>query len=451
MGAKLFFMSQSILIIGAGRSSSSLIRYLLEHAKAYNWQIHVGDQDVSIAKAKVGTSAHGTAFAFNALNREERLPVLEKMDLVISMLPAHLHIEIAKDCLILGKHVITPSYVTKEMTALNEEAKRKGLLFLNEMGVDPGIDHMSAMKIIHEIKAKGGELLRFESFTGGLIAPESDNNPWNYKFTWNPRNVVLAGQGGTAQFQQNHELKYIPKHQVFQRVKPIEIEGHGEFEGYANRDSLSYKKVYGLENIPTIYRGTLRKKGFCAAWDVFVQLGMVNDDFIVEGSKELSYRQFTNAFLTYDQTKSVEEKLQATFRLSDEILHKFRWLGLFDDTIIGLDEATPAQILQQLLESKLQLDEDDKDMIVMWHRFNYIIDGVEKEIHSSMVVEGEDPTFTAMSNTVGLPVAIAAKHLLTGELKLRGVQLPIDAAIYEPILKELEDYNIIFNENEFDA
>lgn len=424
---------------------------MLQHAPTHDWQIHVGDQDVSIAESKVGSSPYGIAFSFNALNRQERLPVLEQMDLVISMLPAHLHIEIAKDCLRLGKHVITPSYVTKEMNALNAEAEEKGLLFLNEMGVDPGIDHMSAMKIIHEIKAKGGELLRFESFTGGLIAPESDNNPWNYKFTWNPRNVVLAGQGGTAQFQQNHELKYIPKHQVFQRVKPIEIEGHGEFEGYANRDSLSYKKVYGLEKIPTIYRGTLRRKGFCAAWDVFVQLGMVNDDFIVEGSKELSYRQFTNAFLTYDQTKSVEEKLQATFRLSDEIMHKFRWLGLFDDTIIGLDEASPAQILQQLLESKLQLEQDDKDMIVMWHRFNYILDGVEKEVHSSMVVEGEDPVYTAMSNTVGLPVAIAAKHLLTGELKLRGVQLPIDAAIYEPILQELEHYDITFNENEFDA
>lgn len=444
-------MSQSVLVIGAGRSSSSLIRYLLQHSSDHNWQIHVGDQDLKMAQDKVDGHPNGHAFAFNALNREERLPLIEKMDLVISMLPARLHVEVAKDCLELGKHVITPSYVSKEMLALDEAAKEKDLLFLNEMGVDPGIDHMSAMKIIHHIQSIGGKLLRFESFTGGLIAPESDNNPWNYKFTWNPRNVVLAGQGGTAQFQQDHVLKYIPVHKVFQRVKPIEIAGHGEFEGYANRDSLSYKKVYGIENIPTIYRGTLRKKGFCAAWDVFVQLGMVDDNFVVENSAELTYRQFTNAFLTFDQEKSVEEKLQTALRLSDEVMSKLTWLGLFESTPIGLKDATPAQVLQKLLEGKLQLNEGDKDMIVMWHRFNYELEGKEKEIHSALVVEGEDPTYTAMSNTVGLPVGIAAKHLLTGKLKARGVQLPTDAVIYEPILEELKEYNITFKETAFDV
>ncbi|MEO0404549.1 MAG: saccharopine dehydrogenase C-terminal domain-containing protein, partial [Bacteroidota bacterium] len=367
-------------------------------------------------------------------------------DLVISMLPASMHIDVAKDCLELNTSVITPSYVTDEMKSLDKEAKKKGLLFLNEMGVDPGIDHMSAMKIIDDIKGQGGKLERFESFTGGLIAPESDNNPWGYKFTWNPRNVVLAGQGGTAQFQQDFQLKYIAPHNLFKRVKPISIAGYGTFEGYANRDSLSYKEVYGLEDIPTLYRGTLRKKGYCEAWDVFVQLGMTTEDFVIKGSEEMSYREFTNAFLTYTQDKAVEQKLQSALGVSDEVIAKLSWLGIFEETKIGLKDATPAGILQHLLEQKWQLEEDDKDMIVMWHRFNYSMNGKSHELHSSMVSIGEDQTFTAMSNTVGLPVGIAAKMMLTGEMNLTGVRLPIIPEIYNPILAELAQFNIAFDE-----
>ncbi|NQX91091.1 MAG: saccharopine dehydrogenase NADP-binding domain-containing protein [Flavobacteriales bacterium] len=435
-----------IAVIGAGRSCSSLIRYLLDNAQENEWNITVVDRDLATAEAKVNSHERGTSSAFDAFNQEDRKSLISNHDLVISMLPASMHFDVAKDCLEMNTPVITPSYVTDEMKALDSEAKKKGLLFLNEMGVDPGIDHMSAMKIIDEIKLKGGELERFESFTGGLIAPESDNNPWGYKFTWNPRNVVLAGQGGTAQFQQNHQLKYIAPHNLFKRVKPIEIEGYGVFEGYANRDSLSYKSVYGLENIPTLYRGTLRKQGYCEAWEVFVQLGMTTEDFVIKGSEDMTYRDFTNAFLTYNQDKKVEEKLRTALNLSDEVMDKLNWLGIFDETKIGMKDGTPAGILQHLLEQKWQLEEHDKDMIVMWHRFNYDLDGKSHELHSSMVSIGEDQTYTAMSNTVGLPVGIAAKMMMNGQMDLSGVRLPIIPEIYNPILAELEKHNIAFNE-----
>ena len=437
---------KTIKVIGAGRSSSSLIRYLLQHSASENWKVVVADMDQKMAASKVNGHANGEAISFNATDTAARKALIKDADLVISMLPAVMHLDVAKDCLEAGVSVITPSYVTEGMKALHEKVKEKGLLFLNEMGVDPGIDHMSAMKVIHEIQEQGGSMTRFESFTGGLIAPESDNNPWNYKFTWNPRNVVLAGQGGTAQFQQDHELKYISPYRVFQRVKPIHIDGYGDFEGYANRDSLSYKAVYGLEEIPTIYRGTLRKRGFCAAWDVFVQLGMTTEDFEIDTRNGMTYRMFTNAFLTFDPNKKVEEKLQHQLDVSDEVMSKLTWLGIFEEREIPIAKATPAKILQILLEEKWELEPEDKDMIVMWHRFNYQLDGKEHELHSSMVSIGEDQTYTAMSNTVGLPVGIAARMYLRGEFQEKGVVLPIIPSIYLPILEELKTFDIDFKE-----
>lgn len=441
---------KSIIVIGAGRSCSSLIRYLLENSEKESWKVIIADRDIAVAQQKVNGHPNGKALAFDATNPQARKDLIKGAALVVSMLPASMHIDVAKDCLELGVHVITPSYVTKEMKALDDEVRKKGLIFLNEMGVDPGIDHMSAMKLIHEIQHKGGVLSRFESFTGGLVAPESDDNPWNYKFTWNPRNVVLAGQGGTARFQQDHRLKYIAPFNVFERVKPIEIEGHGHFEGYANRDSLSYRQVYGLEDIPTIYRGTLRKEGFCEAWNVFVKLGMTTEDFEIRKCKELTYREFTNSFLSYNQEKTVEDKLQSSLSLSDAVMDKLAWLGLFEDKAIGRESSTPAAILQQLLEQKWQLKPDDKDMIVMWHRFNYMLNGKEHEVQSSMVSIGEDQTYTAMANTVGLPVAIAVKMVLNGKIDLKGVLMPIVPEIYLPILEELTSFGIEFHEKEMD-
>ena len=442
---------KNILIFGAGRSSSSLIKYLLDSANKENWFITVLDSDLKSAQEKVGKHPNAECFAIDASNQEIRLKYIKDADIVISMLPAFLHIKILKDAIDCGVHVITPSYVTDEIKSLDQAAKSKDVVILNEMGLDPGIDHMSAKKIIDDIIHKGGELTGFESYTGGLVAPESDNNPWNYKFTWNPRNVVLAGQGGAAKFIQEGKYKYIPYNKLFRRTEIIDIDSYGKFEGYPNRDSLRYRSVYGLDNIPTMFRGTLRKVGFCRAWNVFVQLGLTDDSYIIEGSEKMTNRDFINSFLGYNPHDSVELKLRHYLGIEqdDYVWEKLIWLGIFNDTKIGLKNATPAQMLQKILENKWSLSPNDKDMIVMWHKFNFVLDNKLKEINSHMVYIGKDDQFTAMSDTVGIPVGIAAKMLLNNKIKSRGVLLPIYKDIYNPVLKELEDYGIRFKEKEF--
>lgn len=441
---------KKILVIGAGRSSSSMIKYFLQHAAKENWFVRVGDMNLELAQEKVGNSKFGEAFKFNALNPGERWQELQGKDLVVSMLPASLHVEIVKDCIKQGIHVITPSYISNEMKALDEEAKKAGVLVMNEIGVDPGMDHMSAKKILDDITEQGGKLDSFESFTGGLVAPESDNNPWNYKFTWNPRNVVIAGQGGAAKFIQEGQYKYIPYHKLFRRTEIIEIDGFGKFEGYANRDSLKYRSIYELDDIPTIYRGTLRRVGFCRAWNMFVQLGATDDSYVLEGSENMTYRDFINSFLAYDPHNSVELKLRYYLNIEqdDYVWEKLEWLGIFSDKKVGLKDATPAQILQKILEDKWTLEENDKDMIVMWHKFTYWLNNEFKEIHSSLVYIGADQTYTAMSDTVGLPVAICAKMILNGTITMTGVQLPIYREIYEPVMNELETLGMKYVEKQ---
>ena len=441
---------KKIVIFGAGRSSTSLIEYLLSIAEEQNLLITLLDYNEELAKSKINNHKFGEAHFIDANNPNERLKFIKESQLVISMLPAHMHLGIVKDAIHEKVHVITPSYVTEEIRSLNADAKNNDVLILNEMGLDPGIDHMSAKKIIDEIENNDGKLTGFESFTGGLVAPESDDNPWNYKFTWNPRNVVLAGQGGAAKFIQEGKYKYIPYNKLFRRTEIIEIEGYGKFEGYANRDSLRYRSVYGLNEIPTMYRGTLRKIGFCRAWNVFVQLGLTDDSYVIEGSENMTNRDFINSFLAYNPHDSVELKLRHYLGIEqdDYIWEKLVWLGLFEDKKIGLKNATPAQILQKILQNKWSLREEDKDMIVMWHKFNFSQKGVDKEIRSHMVYIGKDSQFTAMSDTVGLPLGIAAKLLLSGKIKGRGVKLPIEREIYLPVLSELEQLGITFEEKE---
>lgn len=441
---------KTILVLGAGLSASSMIRYLLEKSVENNWQLRIVDQDIELVKTKINGHPNGTALSFNALDSDERKPEIEKADLVISMLPARFHIGVAEDCIAIKTNLITPSYISPEMRALDIEAREAGIIIMNEIGVDPGIDHMSAMKIIDHIKGQNGKITCFKSFTGGLIAPESDNNPWNYKFTWNPRNVVLAGQGGAASFIRNGEYKYIPYNRLFGRLDYHTVPGYGDFVGYANRDSLSYRQTYGLEDIPTIFRGTLRRPGYCEAWNVFIELGMTDDTYHMVETKGMSPRRFLNAFLPYNQELTAEEKFKEFLREDRTHLYeKFEWLGLFDrETIIDKDNVTPAQILQEILVRKLSLDEGDKDMIVMLHEFTYELNGKEYFLKSSMVNIGEDRVYTSMSNTVGLPAAICAKMILNEEIKLKGVTLPVMAEVYEPILSELEEYNIRFIEEE---
>jgi saccharopine dehydrogenase-like NADP-dependent oxidoreductase len=440
---------RKILIIGAGRSASSLIKYLLDKSEVESLQLTIADLSEALANKKTGNHKNARAISFDVCNDEQRKQEIQQADIVISMLPAHLHIEVAKDCVFYKKSMITASYVSEEMKSLDFQAKENQIVLMNEIGLDPGIDHMSAMKIMDDIKSKGGKIILFESFCGGLVAPESDTNLWNYKFTWNPRNVVLAGQGGAAKFIQEGTYKYIPYHKLFRRTEFLEVEGFGRFEAYANRDSLKYREVYGLDAVDTCYRGTIRRVGFSKAWDVFVQLGMTDDTYIIDDSEHMSNRDFVNLFLPYHPTDSVEIKFRHQLKIDqdDVIWDKLLELDLFSKSVVtGLKNATPAQMLEKILSYKWTLQPEDKDMIVMYHKIGYEINGEQKQIDSTMVCLGDDQTYTAMAKTVGLPVAIATLKILNGEIQTTGVQLPTAKEVYLPILEELEQYGVVFKE-----
>ena len=442
---------RNILVIGAGKSASYLIKYFLDKSSSENIEIIIGDLDLSNAKKLIGNHPNAKAIKLDIFDAIARKEAVKNADIVVSMLPARFHIEVAKDCLALKKHMVTASYVSPEMQALNEEAKAKKLVFLNEVGLDPGVDHMSAMQVIDRITESGGKMILFESFTGGLMAPESDTNLWNYKFTWNPRNVVLAGQGGAAKFLQEGKFKYIPYHRLFRRTEFLEIEDYGRFEAYANRDSLKYQNVYGLETIKTLYRGTIRRVGFSRAWQIFVVLGMTDDSYTIADSENMSYRDFVNSFLPYSPTDSVELKLRYNLKIDqdDIIWEKLEELDIFNaDKKVALKNATPAQILQKILLDSWSLSPKDKDMIVMYHKFGYELNGKKHQIDATMVCTGEDQTFTAMAKTVGLPVGIATLVILNNKIQSYGVQIPIKKELYSPILSELEDFGVIFKEKE---
>lgn len=442
---------KEILIVGAGRSASSLIKYLLEKSTTENLHLTICDLSLELAQKKAMGHPNATAKEFDLFNTEQRQELVQQSDIVISMLPASLHIELAKDCVRFKKHLATASYISPAMAALDEEVKANNLVFMNEIGLDPGIDHMSAMKIIHEVKEKGGKIISFESFCGGLMAPESDTNLWNYKFTWNPRNVVLAGQGGAAKFIQEGQYKYIPYNKVFRRTEFLNVEGYGKFEAYANRDSLKYQGVYGLNDAKTIFRGTIRRVGYSRAWNLFVELGITDDTYVIDHSETMSYREFINLYLPYHPTDTVETKLKLALNIDqdDIVWEKLLELDLFNpDKIIGLKDATPAQILEKILANSWTLAPNDKDMIVMYHKIGYELNGEKKQIDSTMICIGDDQTYTAMAKTVGLPLAIAALKILKGIISTPGVQMPIEEEVYAPILKELEENGIVFDEKE---
>jgi saccharopine dehydrogenase-like NADP-dependent oxidoreductase len=442
---------RKILVIGSGKSSSYLIKYFLNEAKTEKLYVTIGDINIEHAELLIKNNPNARAIKLDVFNDKARAEAIINSDIVVSMLPARFHIEVAKDCVTYSKNMVTASYVSKEMLELDSAVKEKGLVFMNEIGVDPGIDHMSAMKVIDSIRDRGGEMVLFESFTGGLVAPESDTNLWNYKFTWNPRNVVVAGQGGAAKFLQEGKFKYIPYHRLFRRTEYLEVKGYGRFEAYANRDSLKYQSAYGLENIKTLYRGTMRRVGFSRAWQNFVMLGMTDDSYTIDDSENMSYRDFVNSFLPYSPTDSVELKFRHQLKIDqdDIVWDKLVELDIFNATkMVELKKATPAQILRKILLDSWTLDHNDKDMIVMYHKFGFKLNGKLQQIDSTMVCIGEDQTYTAMAKTVGLPVAIATLDILNGKIKTPGVQIPITKEVYEPILRALENFGIEFQEKE---
>lgn len=462
-----------ILLLGAGRSASTLIKYLLDNSHKEGWKINVADISLELAKQKTNNHPNAHPIAFDVNNEQQRVSEIGKVDLVISMLPATMHLAVAKECLRQKKDLVTASYVSAQMKALDADAKKAGVIFLNEIGLDPGIDHLSAMKVIDEVKAKGGMMVTFKSYCGGLVAPESNDNPWGYKFTWNPRAVVMAGQSGdsagaTAQYLQDGKIKYVPYTRLFSNVETISIDGHGKFEAYANRDSLSYMELYGLNDVKNMLRGTLRMPGFCRAWNTFIQLGLTDDNCKVSDSENTTYAELIESFLPSPRpsprgrgskgVSSVKKKLAKFLKEKDNspVMKKLDWLGIFKKQKIGLKDSSPAEILLDLLMKKWSLKDKDKDMVVMQHEFKYHLSPrpplprergrKPQRITSSLAVIGDDQVNTAMSKTVGLPLGISTKMILNGKINLKGVHIPTVKEIYDPVLEELENFGIRFIE-----
>ena len=440
----------NILIIGAGRSAGALIRYCLGKAGAFGWRITVADADLEAAKRHVGDSDRGIAAWLDVTKTNDRRDLIGRSDIVVSLLPAAFHLEVAHECIRLRKHLITASYVSKELYRLGDEARDRELVFMGEMGLDPGVDHMSAMRVLHALREEGATIDAFRSYTGGLVTEEAATNPWRYKITWNPRNVVLAGQG-TAHFLHRGKLKCIPYSRLFASASPVHIEGLGDFEMYPNRDSLLYRESYGLADIPTLIRGTLRYPGFCEAWQALVEIGLTDANFPILATRQMSYHELMDSYAPREPAgASVKERIAHLLGESPNspVMRKLEWLGLFRKKRIKITDATPALILQDLVERKFALKPRDRDMVVMQHEFDYTTaDGLRRRRTSTMVMEGDDDD-TAMSRLVGLPLGIFVRLMSEEKIESRGVAIPVMNEVYDPVLRELEEYGVHFRERD---
>ena len=416
---------KTILLLGLGRSTHTLIKYLVNYANSANIKIVFADQCLNGFIQPYLESSKIEFIKFDINNHSSRRLQISKSDLVISMMPPRFHLLVAKDCIQFRKNLITASYASQEIRELHESAKKANIIILNEIGLDPGIDHISAMDVIDRLKDEGARISVFKSFCGGLIAPESDNNPWNYKFTWNPRNVVLAGKSG-AVYLKNKNIKEFSYNQVFSNLEKVIVPKYGEFESYANRDSLHYQKKYNLNDATTIVRGTLRKVGFSNAWNVFVQLGMTSENSSQEIISKLKFDNYIKELNNPDITQ------------------KMNYIDLFNPKYKELSFTSPADYLMQILQQKWCLEDSDKDMIVMQHKFEYYVGDQCKNLTLSMVVKGDDNIQTGMAKTVGLPVFFASKLLLDEKISLKGVHIPIYKEIYKPILAQLAQEGITF-------
>ncbi|MBC7412968.1 MAG: saccharopine dehydrogenase NADP-binding domain-containing protein [Bacteroidia bacterium] len=429
--------TNNILIIGAGRSSSVLISYMLNHAKELHASVTVADADLELAQQKINKHAAGKALQLDITNATALAKAIKNSTIVVSMLPAHLHTSVAINCLQLKKNLITASYISPEMKALNDDVKKAGLLFINECGLDPGIDHMSAMKIIDHLHAQKATITSFKSYCGGLVAPQCNDNPWGYKFSWNPRNVILAGQA-TAKYLLNGKVKYINYTNLFAEAEQLNIKKLGNFDVYANRDSLSYIVPYGLTKAQTVVRGTMREKNYCKAWNVLVQLGLTDDSFVIEEANKMRVVDFTQSFLRDITLANFIKK--CGHNSTSQVSKMIAWLDLESTAKLKTTKGTPAQILQSLLEVKWKLNKTDLDRIVMHHAFEYTLKGKKYNLQSSLARIGTNQIHTAMAETVGLPLAIATKLCLQGKFgKTTGVHMPTIPVLYNPILAELNE------------
>ncbi len=439
---------KQILLFGAGRSATMMIDYLLHHAATEDWNIVLADANLEVAEQKIGNHERGRAVTCDITDTVMRQALISQSNFVISMLPAFLHILVAEDCIHFGINMATASYLTDELKALEPAILEKGLVFANELGLDPGIDHMSAMKLLDEIKSAGGEIISFKSFTGGLVAPECDDNPWHYKVSWNPRNVVLAGQS-TSQFLENGKIKFIPYNRLFRESSDVEIIGHGSYSMYVNRDSVKYIDNYNLTGIQTMIRGTLRGSGFCEAWSVLIALGLTDNTTTLSIKAGFTYASFTEGFLA-DHESEIKTRLEMTIHrhIPADIFAKLEWLGLFSQETCPLDHPTPAEVIEYLIVNKWVLKENDRDLIVMQHEITYKLDNLVRTTYSTLFHEGRDEVHTAMSETVGLPLAIYTKLHLRGMFSTPGIYIPVHKEMYEPILDELSTFGIRFIESE---
>jgi saccharopine dehydrogenase (NADP+, L-glutamate forming) len=442
---------RNILLLGAGKSSAALIRYLLDRAVEEDLMLTVADLSSDAAANKLGGHRRGHALAMDIQDGTLRRQAIINSDLVISLLPTELHVPVAMDCIATGKPLITASYVSADMQALHDRASRASILLMNECGLDPGLDHMSAMQLIHRIKQKGGVIESFRSYTGGLITPESATNPWNYKFTWNPRNVILAGSQG-ARFLENGLEKRLTHVEVFEKASTVEIEGHGQFDAYANRDSLNYINLYELDQARTILRGTLRHRGFCRAWSFLIKLGLTDDQRIIQHDGPRTWADLITDMIPDNiRGDTIQQRVAAYLNVSeqDESLEKLSWTGIFDRQPLPLTCGTPACMLQLLLEEKWKLEEKDRDMVVMYHEIIYRNVASEAiRLISSLVVKGQNSVMTAMALTVGLPLGITALLILNKKIHQKGVAIPVMPEVYNPVLESLKKHGIEFTEKE---
>ena len=436
---------KTILLFGAGKSATSLIEYLGKCCDENEWQLIVCDANLDLAQSKIKNFTSAKAISIDVSNEEKRHELISKADIVISMLPPGLHFLVAKDCVLFSKNLLTASYIDEKIKSLKNEIEEKGLIFLGEMGLDPGIDHMSAMKMIHEIKKQGGKITSFKSHCGGLVSPESDDNPWHYKITWNPANVVMAGSSGAIYKNEGKPVE-IPYQEIFNDEKnTVAVPALFPLAWYANRDSLSYIDTYQLHNADTFIRTTLRYPSFCRGWNKIIKLDFTNNHDHEEIKECKNFAEWFN--LKKEKFASQNgNNLTSNDFFDAEFVEQIDFLAMRSSETIPLEVSNSASLLQYLLEKKLVMKPNDKDMIVMLHEIEYSINEKNKEIRSCLIVKGEDQIHTAMAKTVGLPLGIAAKLILQNKIQLTGLHIPVIPQVYEPVLKELELHGIKFNE-----
>jgi saccharopine dehydrogenase-like NADP-dependent oxidoreductase len=438
-----------VLVLGAGKSSPYLIDYLLRNAEAGGWRVTVGDVDESLARQRVGDHARGEALPFDVNDETQRGSLIKAADVVVNMLGPMYQDLIAWDCVAHGKHLLSVSYRDQAVRSLDADARKKDVLLLFELGLDPGIDHMSSMQIIDRVREKGGKITAFRSYGSGVPAPGQDTNPLQYVITWNPRNVVMSAEHG-AQYMEDGAIKCVPWHHVFLHTWNVQIDGVGEMEAYPNRDSLSYMQAFGLDDVETMIRGTLRYPGWSETWAQIVRLGLPNEHLRIPDLASKSYRDVTEMFLPLNHAgPPIESRLARFLQISPtgRIMQNLKWLGLLSDEPTRCRGDTAAAMLVDLLSRKLPLGEGHRDMVILMHSMDVEYpDRPAERITSTFTSEGTAGNFTAMAISVGLPTALAVKHLLDGGLKLRGSRIPTEPEIYEPILVGLEQEGLEFRE-----